>query len=117
MSDIGSQPAINRPTEAGRSLRRRGFPVDVYESRDELHMMADMPGVSPDALDIRVERHELTIEGRRQDMDVHYHRVFSLPDRVDPDRVRAEYRHGVLDLVIPKISPAEPRRITVKSGD
>lgn len=116
MSDTRSQPTVNRPQEATRPARRVGFPVDVYETRDELQLLADLPGVPPENLEVRVDRRELTIQGARDDRPVRYHRVFTLPDNVDPARIQAEVRHGVLHLSMPRTGEPQPRRIPVRSA-
>lgn len=86
-------------------------PVDVFESDHELLVVADVPGVSQDALELVVEAHELRLattgEGPR------FARTFHLPDTVDGDGIRAELRDGVLAVHLPKAAAARPRRVQV----
>jgi HSP20 family protein len=101
--------------------------VDITESESGITLLADMPGVSKDRLAIQVEGDTLTIEGRAQ-IDVpeniallhnevrrpHFRRTFTLSRDLDPGKIEASLRHGVLHLRIPKSEAAQPRRIEVK---
>lgn len=103
--------------------------VDVTESGDRVVVVADIPGVAPDDVDISVERRVLTItaranapqpEGFRQ---IHaenpaagYERAFTLSEDIDEDRIEATVADGVLTLVLPKAEKARSRRIDVKTA-
>ncbi len=100
-------------------------PVDIYENGEGLVVKADLPGVTRDALDVRVENNLLTIRGRpahvapgdpiyREYGLVHFFRQFELNDKVDQLGISAELKHGVLTLKLPKAEEAKPRRIDVK---
>ena len=103
-------------------------PVDVIETENELMLKADVPEVDLKDIDIRLENGTLTLKGERkfeeQEKAVGYHRIerrygsfarsFSLPETVDPDKVRAEYKNGVLTIMIPKKEMAKPRSIRVE---
>lgn len=106
-------------------------PVDIFETdAQELVLQLDLPGVSRDAIDLRVEDTTLTIRAarkRRGDVrEEQYHRrersfgsfgrSFTLPATVDTSRIRAEYRDGVLTVVLPKRQEARPRQIQVQVG-
>jgi HSP20 family protein len=100
--------------------------VDVLETENEVLMLADLPGVNPDAVDVRFENGELTIHGRRLPSNAgkkralteyeptHYHRSFRLTEDVAADRIEAELKNGVLTVRLPKAEAAKPRRIAVK---
>lgn len=102
--------------------------VDIYETGDELVLQADMPGLSERDIDIRVEDNTLTIRGERKFEapvpEENYLRVerrygsftrsFSLPHTVDTERIKAEYRDGVLTIHVPKREEARPRQIRVQ---
>lgn len=101
--------------------------VDIYESRDEYLVIADMPSVSKDNLNIRLEDAHLTIEGtvsadqienalEREFRMVSYRRSFELPEFVDRSKVAAELKHGVLTLHLPKTEAVKPKRIAVRAG-
>jgi HSP20 family molecular chaperone IbpA len=109
MSTTMTQTNPERPAVAPR--------VDVYESKDELLLVADLPGVERDRLDIEAVRRPehagtpLVREARRYD----YRRSFTLPDGIDRDQIAAELANGVLTLRLPKSAAVKPRRIAVKA--
>ena len=100
-------------------------PVDIYETADGLVVKADLPGVTKDGLDLRVENNLLTIRGRaahcapgnllyREYNLQNFFRQFELSDRVDQGKISAELQHGVLTLNLPKAEEAKPRKIDVR---
>lgn len=113
-------------TRAGRTFVPS---VDIVEQENELLLLADLPGVKPDDLDIRYERGELAIDGkvqpRRGSEQTNYmlreygvgdfYRVFQIGETIDPDKIEAEVKDGVLTLRLPKTEQAVPRKITVKT--
>lgn len=99
-------------------------PVDIYEVADGLVVTADVPGVTQDQLEVRVDNHILTIRGQasastvaepayREYELVNYFRQFELNDKVDEGKITADLKHGVLTLNLPKMVEAKPRKITV----
>lgn len=101
-------------------------PVDIYEDDQGLVVLADLPGVAPEGLDVRVERGVLTIQGRAQHTArndaVHrefdlagFYRQFQLPDEIDSAKIDAEIKGGVLTVRLPRTEPAQPRRIQVRT--
>jgi HSP20 family molecular chaperone IbpA len=103
-------------------------PVDIFEDDQGLVVVADLPGADPAGLDVRVERGTLTLQARtanerasgepvfREFELTGFFRQFQLPDEVDPARIEAELKQGVLTLRLPRVAPAEPRRIQVKTA-
>lgn len=104
-------------------------PVDVIEDQTGVTLFADMPGVSKERLVAHVEGEVLVIEGEMglempKDMEAthvevnlpRYRRVFSLSKDLDPSRMQAELKQGVLKLHIQKAEHAKPRRIEVSAG-
>jgi HSP20 family molecular chaperone IbpA len=101
--------------------------VDIAESGSGITLFADMPGVSKDRLTIKVEGDNLTIEGEAQ-IDVpeniellhsevrspYFRRTFTLSRDLDPARIEATLRDGVLQMHIPKSEEARPKRIEVR---
>jgi HSP20 family molecular chaperone IbpA len=101
--------------------------VDIAESGSGITLFADMPGVSKDRLIIKVEGDNLTIEGEAQ-IDVpeniellhsevrspYFRRTFTLSRDLDPARIEATLRDGVLQMHIPKSEEARPKRIEVR---
>ena len=112
--------------EDTRSQERYVTPaVDIYETLDGLVVKADLPGVTKDGLDLRVENNLLTIRGRashcapgemlyREYQLSNFFRQFELSDKVDQQNISAELKHGVLTLNLPKAEEAKPRKIEVR---
>jgi HSP20 family protein len=104
--------------------------VDIYEQDGNIVMKAELPGVDPKAVDIRLENNTLTLRGERKlDKEIkqdNYHRVersygsfsrsFTLPTVVDQGQIKAEYKDGVLKLTLPKREEAKPRQIQINVG-
>jgi HSP20 family protein len=100
--------------------------ADVLDTDDEFLVLADLPGVTPDGIDIRFENGELTLHGRRAadhgekpralwEYEVtNYFRTFRLTEHIAADRIEAELKNGVLTLHLPKAEAVKPRRIAVK---
>ena len=96
--------------------------VDIFENEQEILIDADLPGVSQDALTVDLHGSQLTLEGRSLGVDGwtqagRFRRTFTVPEIVDPERVEAELRAGVLRVRMPKREEAKPRRIPVESRD
>jgi HSP20 family protein len=104
-------------------------PADIYETKDHIVVLAEMPGVGSDGVDITLERRMLTIRGRsaasehtgyqriyNEYADGDYERVFTLSENIDRDRIEATLKDGVLHLVLPKAETAKPRRIELKAS-
>jgi HSP20 family molecular chaperone IbpA len=101
--------------------------VDVFENKDELLIVADMPGVQREQLKLHLEKGKLTLDARRDEASegnllaaefrpVDYRRTFLVPQGIDADRISAELTHGVLRLKLPKSAAVKPRTIQVKIG-
>ncbi len=101
--------------------------MDIYENGDNLVLKAELPGISPDDVEIRVEDNTLYLKGERkfekEVKEQNYHRVersygtftrtFSLPNSVDADKVAANFKDGVLTLTMPKKEEAKPKTIKI----
>ena len=103
-------------------------PVDVLENEAGITLKADLPGVSKDGLNIRVDGETLTIEGQvslgeAKQLDpvyaeirtAQYRRSFVLSRDLDTSRIDATMKNGVLTLTVPKLEQAKPRRIPVRA--
>ena len=102
--------------------------VDIYDHGEEIVLVADMPGVSGDSLDIHLEKGMLTIRGRAspfpadgemvfQEYQVgDFVRSFTVTEDVDTEGISAELTNGVLTLRLPKAAEMKPRKIQVKTG-
>ena len=126
--DIEAKPKqkVDRPDETTRPGLYFQPAVDIVETSDELLVLADMPGVTPEGLDIRLEGDVLTIDGRPKaeeyeglkPLHVEYsvggfHRRFTLGEAIDREHIKAELSNGVLRLHLPKAERAKARRIEV----
>jgi HSP20 family protein len=112
-------------TEGTRHRERYITPaVDIYETAEGLVVMADLPEVTKDSLDVRVDNNILTIRGMSQHVAtgepvyreyelVNFFRQFELGEKIDQGKISAELKHGVLTLNLPKAEEARPRQIEV----
>jgi len=93
--------------------------VDIYETDDELVLLADMPGVNDQGLQLEVSRGVLTLEAEREGNENGnkrgYYRQFKLSERIDADAGQAQLKDGVLTLRLPKLETAKPKKIAVKT--
>ena len=115
-----SEPTANRPWSPA---------VDIYETENELVVKADLPEVSLNDIDVRVENQTLTIAGERKfekkDSNKGFHRIeraygnfvrsFAVPNTFDTEHIRAEYHNGVLSVTLPKKEAAKPRQIKIEA--
>jgi len=104
--------------------------VDVSESEEALVLNAELPGITPEQVDVSVESGVLTISGEKkhereegkEGSEYHllerrygrFERSFSLPRTVDPEKVDATFSNGMLTVTLPKVEAAKPRKIAVK---
>ncbi len=105
-------------------------PVDIYEQDGNLVLKAELPGIDPKDVDVRVENNVLTLTGERKfENEVNrdqYHRVeraygrfsrsFTLPNVVDTASIKAEFKEGLLRVVMPKREEAKPKQISIAVG-
>jgi HSP20 family molecular chaperone IbpA len=103
--------------------------VDIVETGEAFLFQADLPGVKPDDVDIRFANGVLTLQAKvqpRQPQDVryawqeygvgHFHRTFTINTPIDADGIRAELKHGVLNLYVPKAEHARTRKIPIQTS-
>ncbi len=103
--------------------------VDIFESEEEITLLADMPGVTGAGVTIDLHNDELKITGeveaQRSENETYllreyetgrFHRHFSLSDRIDQSKISASMKDGVLRLILPKVEKAKPRKIEVTAG-
>jgi len=136
----GLQERMNRLFED--SLRSRGTsgqeddwalggswapPVDIYEHEGNIVLKAEIPGIDPKDVELRVENNVLTVKGHRKlEEEVkrdNYHRIeraygiftrsFTLPTTVDAEKIKADYKDGLLKVVLPKREEAKPKQISI----
>jgi len=129
--DVFSGGSSNGGSAGGRSMMSAPR-IDLRDSEGELRLHADLPGVQPSDLDIRVEGDVLTIRGERKsesdrnEQNFHvmershgrFQRSIQLPFAPNPEEVKATVREGVLEVCIPKRAPQErSRRIEVRGAE
>jgi len=114
-----------------RTRTRRVFipKVDIYETGEAVILLADMPGVNEDSVDITLEKNILAIKGfvNHEEEEGYglaygeynvgnYERTFALSDEVDRNQIEAAMKDGVLELTLPKAEMARTRKIAVKAA-
>lgn len=100
--------------------------VDIYEKDDGILIRCDMPGVTQDAVDIRLDNNELEItgtqsSGKPEGMELLsgeygtgvFRRKFSIPQQIDREKIVARLHNGVLNLELPKAEQAKPKKIEI----
>ena len=101
--------------------------VDIYETENELVLKADLPDINEKDLDIRVENNMLTIRGERKFEEKvkednylriertygSFSRSFSLPNSVNSEAIKAEYKNGVLTVELPKRAESKPKQVKI----
>ena len=100
--------------------------ADIFETKDGIDVLVDMPGVSAETVDITLEKNVLTINGYVEPYgpegytlawaeyrDGDYQRRFTLSDEIDREKIEANIRDGVLRLHLPKAEAAKTRKIAV----
>ena len=101
--------------------------VDIYETENELVVKADLPDINEKDLDVRIENNTLTIRGERKfEKKVNednylrvertygsFSRSFSLPNTVNSEAIKADYKNGVLTVELPKRAESKPKQVKV----
>jgi HSP20 family protein len=120
------------PTTPHNGAARRWIPaMDLVESNGDLVLRADLPGLSEDDVNIELEDNVLTVSGERkvehEERSDGYYRVerssgsfrrsLTLPERVDPEAVKATFDRGVLEVRVPKPEERKPRKVAISVGE
>jgi len=122
--------SFDRSSETGLGRGAWNPSVDIFESKDHIVLEAELPGISPDDVNISIENNVLTIHGERrfekQDDSENFHRMersygsftrsFTLPPTVSSEDVSANFDNGILRVELAKREEAKPRRIEIKAG-
>ena len=101
--------------------------VDLSEEGDRIILRAEVPGVAREDIEVQVERGTITLRGeKKQEKNVEsenahlverfygsFSRSFVLPTTIDPARIEANYKNGVLEVILPKADEAKPKKITI----
>jgi HSP20 family protein len=120
-------------TGSGDELTMSGSfvpPVDIYEDENSVSLRLEIPGMKQEDLDIRLENNTLTVRGERkfeqEEKEENFHRIerrygsfsrsFTLPNTVDNEKVKADYKDGILTIELAKRAEAKPKQIKVGVG-
>ena len=101
--------------------------VDVFEDKENLKIVMELPGVTPEDVKISIENQVLTIQGEKKQVAEEsserwhryersygsFERMFTLPSTVDAERIQAKVEHGLLTVTLPKAERARPRQIEI----
>ncbi len=120
-----TEPAVPEVTYGGNYFTPR---VDIVETDQELTLLADVPGVRTEDVDLRYDKGELILHARVQprsgtanpllsEYDVgDFYRAFSIHESIDSMKIGAECTNGVLTVHLPKVEAAQPRQISVRAN-
>ncbi len=103
--------------------------VDVSETSKEIIVKAELPGIEPDDIDVSITGHTVTIKGERkqekEEEDENFHKIersygmfsrsIQLPAEIDPDKVKATYKKGVLTLKMPKVKAETVKKVQIQT--
>ncbi len=101
--------------------------TDITENEKEIKVLIDIPGVDPEKIEIEAEENSLSLSGKtekeEEEKNKRYYkyerssgkfkRYFSLPSKIDPDRVFAKVKNGVLTITLPKINKENKKKVKV----
>ena len=126
---MADRTELTTPKAADFNDRPVSPAVDIFEDAGGITLLADMPGVSKDRLDVKLDGDTLSVQGRVQldglaemhalwaEVNVpRFQRTFTLSRELDASRIEASLKDGVLTLRVPKQAHAQPRRIEVQSS-
>lgn len=121
---------VQKANGAERTRSRRAYVprVDIYETDNDIVLLADMPGVNENSIDINLEKNVLSINGSVEPDEPDnyglaygeyemgdYQRSFTLSNEIDQDKIEATVKNGVLRLCLPKAGPAQTKKIAIKA--
>lgn len=103
-------------------------PVDAWETEEEFHLVFDIPGVEKESVDIQIDGDQLTIKGERKpDKEIKYlrkervygpfFRAFTLETPIEREKIKAVYKAGVLEIILPKKEEVKPKQIQIEIAD
>jgi HSP20 family protein len=119
-----------RPTAwTGLAAGQLSVPVDLWETKDTYHLRADLPGLRPEDIEINATSDMVTLSGeteaktevsdegwiRQERRTGKFTRSFALPVQIDPNKVEANFNHGVLEMTLPKAENVKPRTIKINA--
>ncbi len=129
----GKEMQVKEKQEAGKPEQTTDAPVftpdvDIFENESGITLMADLPGVKSGNMSIDLNENVLTLSADveplenddEQDLMVEYetgryYRQFTIPETIDQDKIEANLKDGVLELILPKAEKAKPKKIEIKT--
>jgi HSP20 family protein len=124
VNDIVNSPAIRKEerTELEQPVDMLGLcytpRVDIMETEEESLLLADLPGVKPEDVDLRFDNGELIIDGANYLLSEYgvgdFYRAFSISEQIDWQKISAELKNGVMTVHLPKAETVKPKKISVK---
>ena len=129
IQEVDKQEIVESGAERTRAKKAFVPRADIYETNDELVVLADMPGVDENSVDITLEKNVLTINGNVEMVqpdnynlayaeyeEGDFVRSFTLSNEIDLNKIEATVKDGVLRLHLPKIGEAKTKKIAVKAA-
>ena len=131
MDRLIDQAFVGSPLRTIWSRTWAGMPVDVYATEDHAVILATVPGLKPEDLDVAVHQNTVVLSGKVADYAAQlqgaawyireipfgeFRRSVTLPFAVDADKAEATFEHGIVRIVLPKAEAAKPRKIAIKGG-
>ena len=126
-------PSRGSRSSGGNGTMVRPLPLDVYATQDEAVIIAAVPGMSPQALEVTIDQNVVTLSGTvptaaeseqgkgatwylRELWHGQFQRTVMLPFEVDPSQAEASFQHGIVRITLPKAEWAKPQKIAIKAG-
>ncbi len=124
------QERLNRLLNNGNGMTREFPPINIWTSANGAIIRAEIPGMEPNDVDVSLVNDTLTIKGacnadagdgqarchRKERVSGQFTRSFQLPFAVEPDRIAARFKDGVLEVTLPRAEAEKPRKISIKSS-
>ena len=125
------EDSVIRPNMwSGLAAGQIAVPVDLWETNDAYHVTADLPGLTPDQIDINVTSDTVSLSGEvkgktdvtsegwlRQERRVgKFQRAFTLPVQIDPDKVQARFNNGILEIELQRLEADRPKKIEIRAA-
>lgn len=121
---------IQQNGEPTKPVRQFVPAVDIFEDDNSVTLLAEMPGIGKNGLEVKLDDGTLSIDGNipvanemegktillQEFESGNYTRKFTISETIDQDKIEAVMANGILKLVLPKIKPAKPKKIEIKTG-
>lgn len=110
---------MTREITEEKATRRLNTYVDVYERKDDVVVVADLPGVTQETVDVTIDKDLLTIHGTTKgdaDTIYEYERSFTISERAQKDKITAKVTEGVLTVTVPYAQEAKAKKIPISNN-